>query len=118
MIGVELGGALKNIIAIGAGINEGLHYGENAKAAFITRALAEIARLGMAAGAHPLTFIGLAGIGDLIATCASPLSRNQQLGPSSRRWRKAGRYPGIHPQRCRGHLYYQGRPTTGETLRR
>jgi glycerol-3-phosphate dehydrogenase (NAD(P)+) len=80
MIGVEMGGALKNIIAIGAGFNEGMQYGENAKAAFITRALAEIARLGIAAGAHPLTFIGLAGIGDLIATCASPLSRNQQLG--------------------------------------
>jgi glycerol-3-phosphate dehydrogenase (NAD(P)+) len=80
VIGVELGGALKNIIAIGAGINEGLQYGENAKATFITRALAEIARLGIAAGAHPLTFIGLAGIGDLIVTCASPLSRNQQLG--------------------------------------
>ncbi|HVB73746.1 MAG TPA: NAD(P)H-dependent glycerol-3-phosphate dehydrogenase [Ktedonobacteraceae bacterium] len=80
VVGVELGGALKNIIAIGAGFNEGMQYGDNAKAAFITRALAEIARLGIAAGAHPLTFIGLAGIGDLIATCASPLSRNQQLG--------------------------------------
>jgi glycerol-3-phosphate dehydrogenase (NAD(P)+) len=80
LIGVELGGALKNIIAIGAGFNEGMQYGENAKAAFITRALAEIARLGIAAGAQPLTFAGLAGIGDLIATCASPLSRNQQLG--------------------------------------
>jgi len=79
-VGVELGGALKNIIAIGAGINTGLGYGENAKAAFITRGLAELARLGIAAGAHPLTFAGLAGIGDLIATCASPLSRNQQLG--------------------------------------
>ena len=80
VVGVELGGALKNIIAIGAGINTGLGYGENAKAAFITRGLAELARLGIAAGAHPLTFAGLAGIGDLIATCASPLSRNQQLG--------------------------------------
>jgi glycerol-3-phosphate dehydrogenase (NAD(P)+) len=80
VVGVELGGALKNIIAIGAGFNEGMQYGENAKAAFITRALAEIARLGIAAGAHPMTFIGLAGIGDLIVTCASPRSRNQQLG--------------------------------------
>jgi len=80
VIGVELGGALKNIIAIGAGINDGMSYGDNAKAAFITRGLAEISRLGIAAGAHPLTFAGLAGIGDLIATCASPLSRNQQLG--------------------------------------
>ncbi len=80
VIGVELGGALKNIIAIGAGFNDGMGYGENAKAAFITRGLAEISRLGIAAGANPLTFAGLAGIGDLIATCASPLSRNQQLG--------------------------------------
>ncbi len=80
VIGVELGGALKNIIAIGAGFNDGMGYGENAKAAFITRGLAEISRLGIAAGANPLTFAGLAGMGDLIATCASPLSRNQQLG--------------------------------------
>src|SRR5262249_47437339 len=64
----------------GAGINDGLGYGDNAKAAFIARGLAEISRLGVAAGANPLTFLGLAGIGDLIATCASPLSRNQQLG--------------------------------------
>ena len=80
IIGVELGGALKNIIAIGAGISDGLGYGENAKAAIMTRGLAEISRLGTAMGANPLTFLGLAGIGDLIATCASTLSRNQQLG--------------------------------------
>lgn len=80
VIGVELGGALKNIIAIGAGLNDGMGLGDNAKAAFITRGLAEISRLGVAAGANPLTFAGLAGMGDLIATCASPLSRNQQLG--------------------------------------
>jgi glycerol-3-phosphate dehydrogenase (NAD(P)+) len=80
IIGVELGGALKNIIAIAAGISDGMGYGENAKAAITTRGLAEISRLGVAAGANPLTFLGLAGIGDLIATCASPLSRNQQLG--------------------------------------
>ncbi|HLI70385.1 MAG TPA: NAD(P)H-dependent glycerol-3-phosphate dehydrogenase [Ktedonobacteraceae bacterium] len=80
VVGVELCGALKNIIAIGAGINDGVGFGENAKAAFITRGLAEISRLGVAAGANPLTFAGLAGIGDLIATCASPMSRNQQLG--------------------------------------
>ncbi|HEX4203865.1 MAG TPA: NAD(P)H-dependent glycerol-3-phosphate dehydrogenase [Ktedonobacteraceae bacterium] len=78
--GVEMGGALKNIIAIGAGINDGLGYGDNAKAAFVTRGLAEISRLGVASGANPLTFLGLAGIGDLIATCASTLSRNHQLG--------------------------------------
>jgi glycerol-3-phosphate dehydrogenase (NAD(P)+) len=80
LVGVELGGALKNIIAIGAGFNDGMGYGDSAKAAFITRGVAEMSRLGIAAGAHPLTFAGLAGIGDLIATCASPLSRNHKLG--------------------------------------
>lgn len=78
--GVELGGALKNIIALGVGISDGLGYGENAKAAFMTRALAEISRLALAAGANPLTLAGLAGLGDLIATCSSPLSRNRTLG--------------------------------------
>ena len=80
LTGVELGGALKNIVALGAGICDGLEFGENAKAAFITRGLAEIARLGIAAGAHPLTFAGLAGVGDVIATCASRLSRNRYVG--------------------------------------
>ena len=79
-IGVELGGALKNIIALGAGICDGLGYGDNGKAAFMTRGLAEITRLGVAAGASPLTFAGLAGLGDLVATCASPLSRNHRVG--------------------------------------
>ncbi len=78
--GVELGGALKNIIALGAGIVDGLDYGDNAKAAFITRGLTEITALGVALGANPLTFAGLAGLGDLIATCASPLSRNHYVG--------------------------------------
>lgn len=78
--GVELGGALKNIVALGAGICDGLEFGENAKAALITRGLAEIARLGVAAGAQPLTFAGLAGVGDVIATCASRLSRNRYVG--------------------------------------
>jgi glycerol-3-phosphate dehydrogenase (NAD(P)+) len=80
IIGVEMGGALKNIIAIGAGIGDGLGAGDNAKAAFLTRGIAEIARLGIACGAEPLTFAGLSGIGDLIATCASPLSRNNRVG--------------------------------------
>ncbi|MBF6591741.1 MAG: NAD(P)-dependent glycerol-3-phosphate dehydrogenase [Ktedonobacterales bacterium] len=78
--GVELGGALKNIIALGVGISDGLGYGDNAKASFMTRALAEITRLALAAGANPLTLAGLAGLGDLIATCSSPLSRNRMLG--------------------------------------
>ncbi len=80
VIGIEMAGALKNIIAIGAGIGDGLDAGENAKAAFITRGLAEIARLGVAVGARPPTFAGLAGLGDLVATCASPLSRNHYVG--------------------------------------
>jgi glycerol-3-phosphate dehydrogenase (NAD(P)+) len=80
VVGVEMGGALKNIIAIGAGIGDGLGAGDNAKAAFLTRGIAEIARLGVDHGAQPLTFAGLSGIGDLIATCASPLSRNHQVG--------------------------------------
>ncbi len=80
VIGVELGGALKNIVALGAGIADGLDAGDNAKAAFITRGLAEITRLGVAAGAKPLTFAGLAGLGDLVATCSSPLSRNHTVG--------------------------------------
>jgi len=80
IIGVELGGALKNIIALGSGIADGLGYGDNAKAAFMTRGLTEMTALGVALGANPLTFSGLAGLGDLIATCASPLSRNHHVG--------------------------------------
>lgn len=80
VIGVELGGALKNIIAIGAGMSDGLGYGDNAKAAFVTRGLVEITRLGVAGGARPLTFAGLACLGDLIATCNSRLSRNYYVG--------------------------------------
>lgn len=80
VIGVELGGALKNIIALGAGMIDGLGYGDNAKAAFITRGLTEMTALGAALGANPLTFAGLAGLGDLIATCASVLSRNHHVG--------------------------------------
>ena len=80
IIGVELGGALKNIIGLGAGIADGMGVGANSKSAFITRGLAEITRLGIAAGAQPLTFAGLAGLGDLIATCTSPLSRNRYVG--------------------------------------
>lgn len=80
VIGVELAGALKNVIALGAGAIDGLGYGGNAKAGFITRGLAEIARLGVAAGANPLTFAGLAGFGDLVATCFSEYSRNRSAG--------------------------------------
>lgn len=80
IIGIELGGALKNIIALGAGISDGLGYGDNAKAALITRGLAEITRLGASLGANPLTFLGLPGVGDLIVTCTSVHSRNWRAG--------------------------------------
>ena len=80
VVGCEIAGALKNVIAIGVGIAHGLGYGDNAKAALITRGLAELARLGVAMGGDPLTFGGLAGMGDLIATCSSPQSRNRTVG--------------------------------------
>ncbi|HLU66217.1 MAG TPA: NAD(P)H-dependent glycerol-3-phosphate dehydrogenase [Kofleriaceae bacterium] len=80
VIGVQVGGALKNIIAICAGISDGLELGNNARAALITRGLAEIARIGTAQGADPLTFAGLSGLGDLVLTCTGALSRNRQVG--------------------------------------
>jgi glycerol-3-phosphate dehydrogenase (NAD(P)+) len=80
VVGCEIAGALKNVLAIGAGIADGLGYGDNTKAALMTRGLAELARLGIALGGDPLTFAGLAGMGDLIATCSSPQSRNRHVG--------------------------------------
>jgi len=80
VMGVELGGALKNVIAVGTGIAEGLEMGFNARAALITRGLAEMTRLGVKMGASPLTFAGLAGMGDLVLTCTGALSRNRSLG--------------------------------------
>jgi glycerol-3-phosphate dehydrogenase (NAD(P)+) len=80
VLGVELCGALKNVIAIAAGAADGLGFGDNGKAGLMTRGLAEMMRVGIAAGANPLTFAGLAGIGDVIATCGSKLSRNHRLG--------------------------------------
>jgi len=80
VVGVELCGAYKNVIAVGVGVSDGLGFGYNTTATVITRGLTEIARLGLVLGARPETFSGLAGMGDLIATCASPLSRNHMLG--------------------------------------
>ncbi len=79
-VGVQIGGAIKNVMAIAIGACDGLGMGLNARAALITRGLAEIARLGIAMGAHPLTFIGMSGVGDLVLTCTGDLSRNRQLG--------------------------------------
>jgi len=80
VIGCELGGAGKNVIALAVGIAAGMGLGDNSRASLITRGLAEIGRLGVALGADPLTFAGLAGLGDLVATCSSPLSRNRTFG--------------------------------------
>jgi glycerol-3-phosphate dehydrogenase (NAD(P)+) len=80
VIGCEVGGALKNVIAIATGIAQGLSVGDNTRAGVISRGLSELTRLGVAMGAEPVTFAGLAGMGDLIATCVSPLSRNRTLG--------------------------------------
>jgi glycerol-3-phosphate dehydrogenase (NAD(P)+) len=80
ILGVELGGALKNVIAIASGISDGLGLGHSARAALITRGLVEITRLGKAMGADPMTFSGLSGLGDLVLTCTGPLSRNYTVG--------------------------------------
>jgi len=88
VVGVELGGALKNVIAIAVGISDGLDAGQNARAALMTRGLAEITRLGVRLGANPLTFLGLSGVGDLILTCTGDLSRNRTVGLELGRGRK------------------------------
>jgi glycerol-3-phosphate dehydrogenase (NAD(P)+) len=80
VVGCEMAGALKNVMAIAAGMSDGMGFGDNSKAALITRGLAELSRLGVAMGGHPLTFAGLAGMGDLVATCISSLSRNRHVG--------------------------------------
>jgi glycerol-3-phosphate dehydrogenase (NAD(P)+) len=99
VIGVELCGALKNVVALAAGMVDGLGFGDSAKAGIVTRGLAEMTRLGVADGANLLTFSGLAGVGDLIATCMSPLSRNRRAGEllgSGMLWEDvAPRLPGI-----------------------
>lgn len=96
VVGVELGGALKNVIAVAAGILEGLGLGHNPRAALITRGLAEITRLGAALGADPLTFAGLAGMGDLVLTATGSLSRNRALGMALGRGETFERYQAAH----------------------
>jgi glycerol-3-phosphate dehydrogenase (NAD(P)+) len=99
LLGVELCGALKNVIAIAAGAADGLGFGNNGKAGLMTRGLAEMTRLGIAMGANPLTFAGLAGLGDVIATCGSKLSRNHRLGEelaNGRTWTEIEQFlPGV-----------------------
>lgn len=109
--GVELGGALKNIIALGTGIADGLNYGDNTTAALITRGLAEIARLGIHSGANPLTFTGLAGVGDLMVTCTSKHSRNRRAG------REIGRGSTLEEALKKVNMVVEGVRTTRAALK-
>jgi glycerol-3-phosphate dehydrogenase (NAD(P)+) len=103
IVGVELGGALKNVMAIGAGVGDGLGYGDNTKAAMVARALAEMRRLGVACGAQPETFAGLSGMGDLMLTCFSRQSRNRELGERLGRGEKMEEIVASHPKLAEGY---------------
>lgn len=102
VVGTEIGGAVKNVIALANGMAVGQGFGENAQAALITRGLAEMSRLGVALGANPLTFLGLAGIGDLIATCSSPLSRNRTFGENLGKGLTVDETVAVTKQTCEG----------------
>lgn len=102
VVGCEIGGAMKNVVAIAAGIGEGLGVGDNTRAAVMARGLAELARLGVAMGAEPMTFAGLAGVGDLIATCMSPHSRNRRVGEA------LGSGKGLEEILCELHMVAEG----------
>ena len=104
VVGCEIGGALKNVIAIAAGVADGLGYGTNTKAALITRGLAELARLGTAVGGQPLTFLGLSGNGDLVATCSSPRAGTTGSDTSSRRAGLPGKSSPTSPPSSRERL--------------
>ena len=103
ILGVEYGGALKNIIAIGAGVSDGLGYGDNTKAGLVTRALSEMRRLGVACGAQPDTFSGLSGLGDLMLTCFSVQSRNRDLGERLGRGETMEAIQASHPKLAEGY---------------
>ena len=102
VIGTEIGGSVKNVIALANGMAVGMGFGENAQSALITRGLAEMTRLGVALGASPLTFLGLAGIGDLVATCQSPLSRNRSFGEHLGRGLTIEQAVAVTTQTCEG----------------
>jgi glycerol-3-phosphate dehydrogenase (NAD(P)+) len=110
LTGVELGGALKNVIAIAAGVCDGLGFGDNSKAALLTRGLAEITRLGLACGARPETFAGLSGLGDLTVTCFSRLSRNRSFGE------RIGRGESVDSILASTQSAVEGHPTAASAL--
>ena len=103
ILGVEYGGALKNVIAVGAGVSDGLGYGDNTKAGLVTRALSEMRRLGVACGAQPETFAGLSGLGDLMLTCFSKQSRNRDLGERLGRGETMEQIQASHPKLAEGY---------------
>ena len=103
ILGVEYGGALKNVIAVGAGVSDGLGYGDNTKAGLVTRALSEMRRLGVACGAQPETFAGLSGLGDLMLTCFSQQSRNRDLGERLGRGESIASIQASHPKLAEGY---------------
>jgi glycerol-3-phosphate dehydrogenase (NAD(P)+) len=103
VLGVEYGGALKNVIAIGAGVSDGLGYGDNTKAGLVTRALSEMRRLGVACGAQAETFSGLSGLGDLMLTCFSKQSRNRDLGERLGRGETMAAIQASHPKLAEGY---------------
>jgi glycerol-3-phosphate dehydrogenase (NAD(P)+) len=103
ILGVEFGGALKNVIAVGAGVSDGLGYGDNTKAGLVTRALSEIRRLGAACGAQAETFAGLSGLGDLMLTCFSKQSRNRELGERLGRGETIQAIVASHPKLAEGY---------------
>lgn len=103
VVGTEIGGAVKNVIALANGLAVGMGLGENSQASLITRGLAEMARLGVALGADPLTFQGLAGVGDLVATCQSPLSRNRTFGENLGRGLSVEETIAVTKQTCEGY---------------
>jgi glycerol-3-phosphate dehydrogenase (NAD(P)+) len=110
LVGVELGGALKNVMAIAAGVCDGLGFGDNSKAALITRGQAEMRRIGIACGARPETFAGLSGLGDLTVTCFSRLSRNRSFGE------RIGRGESIRSLLAQTHAAIEGYPTALSAL--
>ena len=103
ILGVEYGGALKNVIAVGAGVGDGLGYGDNTKAGLVSRALSEMRRLGVACGAKPETFNGLSGMGDLMLTCFSKQSRNRDLGERIGRGETMAEIQASHPKLAEGY---------------
>ncbi len=116
VVGVQLGGALKNVMAIAAGVVDGLRLGHNARAALITRGLAEMIRLGHAMGAETRTFYGLSGIGDLVLTCTGPLSRNYTVGVRLGQGERLTRHPEGNDRSGRRHPDLESSGRLGESI--